>query len=451
MAETALVAGRVDCILRVLRLMVKRLIGDTMTRPATTSATASTGRPSVPGIFSSTRLWTLFTVILVPICLATSTETVPNRIIGPAYRIDLRSVLKANAVPQLSTRETPWVPVITLAFLNDERLVATFVVPAKVAPGLTARDRPDAASPFRLCAVVLDASTGRVLATPEWPSNSRAAGIVAANDRGLVIEIGVGLTLLSPDLTAVEQTTLPSPSATGGHADGMEWGPTAASWSGKRVLLSAGPAWAAHPWLWLDTEKLRVLKSWEDSATGSVTVSDDRLVIEPFSRHFGDPPRNLEVAVPGGDWKPLPSTMDASASGFAGPNLLYFHRYIQGTVPPRTENFLMRIDTGEVSRLEPPRKDWDLGQAAVSRIGNRFVILVGQIKGFHPALDIGGHSVLEGLLIYDVPFRVPSYTLRIRDSKVRNASAALSPDGRHLAVLGHPDPILEVFELPPLN
>lgn len=382
-------------------------------------------------------------------CLISSAQTVPSSNIGPAYRVDLRSVLKANAVPQLGTRETPWVPVVTLAFLNNERLAATLVVPAKVAPGLTARDRPDAASPFRLRGVVLDASTGRVLATPEWPSNSRAAGIVAANERGFVIEIGVELTLLSPDLTPVEQTTLPSPSATGGHADGTDWGPTAASWSGKRVLFTAGPAWAVRPWLWLDTEKLRVLKSWEDFATGPIAGSDDRLVIEPSSRHFGDPPSGLEVAVPGGDWKPLPSTMDASAPGFVGPNLLYFHRYIHGTVPPRAEAFLMRTDTGEVSRLEPLRKGWGLGQAAVSRVGNRFVVLVGQTKGFHPALDISGHSVLAGLLVYDTPFRAPSYTLRIRDSRVRNASAALSPDGRHLAVLGYPDPVLEVFELPP--
>lgn len=388
-------------------------------------------------------------VLCLTTCLTSSAQTVLSSDIGAAYRVDLRSVLKANALPQLGTRETPWVPVITLAFLNNERLAATLVVPAKVAPGLTTRDAPDAASPFRLCAVILDASTGRVLTTPEWPSNSRAAGIIAANDRGLVIEKGVEITLLSADLTPVEQTTLPSPSVTGGHADGTDWGPTAASWSGKRVLLTAGPAWAVRPWLWFDTEKLRVLKSWEDSATGPIAVSDDRLVIEPSSRHFGDPPSGLEVAVPGGDWKPLPPTMGASAPGFVGPNLLYFHRYIQGTVPPQVEAFLMRTDTGEVSRLEPPRKGWALGQAAVSRVGNRFVVIIGQTKGFHPALDIGGDSVLRGLVVYDAPFHAPSYTLRIQDSKVRNASAALSPDGRHLAVLGYPDPVLEVFELPP--
>jgi hypothetical protein len=87
----------------------------------------------------------------------------------------------------------------------------------------------------------------------------------------------------------------------------------------------------------------------------------------------------------------------------------------------------------------------------VSRVGNRFVILEGEMKGSHPALDIGGQSVLKGVLVYDPPFHVPSYTLTIRDSKVTNASAALSPDGRHLAVLGYREPLLEVFELPPAN
>jgi len=109
----------------------------------------------------------------------------------------------------------------------------------------------------------------------------------------------------------------------------------------------------------------------------------------------------------------------------------------------------MEIDTGQTSRLEPPRKDWDLGVAAASRAGNRFVVLVNEEKGEYSALDISGHSVLKGLLVFDSAFDAHPSLFIVRDSRIRNGNTvALSPDGHHLAVLGYPDPVVEIFELP---
>lgn len=59
--------------------------------------------------------------------------------------------------------------------------------------------------------------------------------------------------------------------------------------------------------------------------------------------------------------------------------------------------------------------------------------------------------MLKGLLVYEAPFSAPSYTLAVHSSQLKNVSATLSPDGRYLAVLGHPEPVLEVFELPAVN
>lgn len=170
---------------------------------------------------------------------------------------------------------------------------------------------------------------------------------------------------------------------------------------------------------------------------------------EPFSQRFGSPPRTLMVEAPGGSWKPIPSTLWASYPQFVAPYLLYFHRYSTISHPGKSGAFLMRTNSGEVSRLQVPHEGWCCGQAAVSRDGNRFVILLLQDKGFHPALDMGGHSQLKGLLVFDPPFRVPSYTLQVQGSKLRNPDlVALSPDGRHFAVLGYPRPVLEMFDLP---
>jgi len=108
----------------------------------------------------------------------------------------------------------------------------------------------------------------------------------------------------------------------------------------------------------------------------------------------------------------------------------------------------MQIDSGEASRLKPPREGWGLGAPAASRDDKRFVVLVGEEKGQYPAFDISGHSVLKAVLVFDSPSSAPPSLVRVRDSRARNGDAALSPDGHHLAVLGYPDPILEIFDLP---
>jgi hypothetical protein len=158
------------------------------------------------------------------------------------------------------------------------------------------------------------------------------------------------------------------------------------------------------------------------------------------------------MSVPDEKWSPIPSTLHPSAPQFVGPDLLYFHRYSTINFPAQAGVFLMRTDSGEVPRLESPRKGWGLGRAAASRTGKRFVILIGETKGRHPALDIGGHGVLRALLVFDPPFTTPTCTLEVRGSRIRNPDIpALSPDGLHLAVFSYPDPVLEVYELPPPN
>ena len=78
------------------------------------------------------------------------------------------------------------------------------------------------------------------------------------------------------------------------------------------------------------------------------------------------------------------------------------------------------------------------------------MILLHETRGSHPALDIGGHLVLRGFDVFDAPFSVPTVTLEVKDSRLKNPDLlALSPDGRHIAVLAYPDPILEVYDLPP--
>jgi hypothetical protein len=422
-----------------------------MTRRILISGPPSAGAGSGPGTYSPTRLWISLVALSLLTCFlinAASGEG-PSTDIAPAFQIDLRSIVKGPLLfePWGSPEGRLGTPIRSLCFLDNERLAVTVVTQSAGGAELATRGEPNARSAFRLNAVIIEASSGKVLSTPAWPSNSRFAGIVAVNGKGLVMETGEQLALFSPDLVPVKTVTLPPLPAN--QLTGY-WSPHT-SWSGRRVLLFAGPAWTKIRWLWLDAENLEVLQSWDDVVTGPVSVSDSQIVREPFSQHVGDPPSALEVGVPGGDWKPIPSTLGARTPHFIGPDLLYFHRAQTINHPAPAEAFLIRTDGSQILRLETAHSGWGPGRSAVSRLGDRFVVLLTELKGSHPALDISGHTVVRGLLVYDRPFRVTSHTLVVRDSRVRDVSAALSPDGRHLALLGYPDPVLEIFAVPPSN
>lgn len=395
--------------------------------------------------------WTLLTAIwaITSFLISARGAESPRAIASPAYRVDLRKIVKGPFafIPIGPLGESRvGLPIRSLRFLDNERLAATVVTQAAGAPALPARGAPSAASRFRLHVVLFEAGTGKILGTPTWPSNTRYAWIVAATNKGFVAETGNELTLVSQDLRPLKHLTLPEPGAD--HYGHDLWWDTNPSLSERRAVLTAG---RRSPWLWIDTENLEVVKSWREVMSWGIAASDDQLVTEIPQRHQNDPPPFLEVAAPGGDWKPLRGTGNTSLWQFVGPHLLYFHRFSTDGSRVASSVFLMRTDTGEQSRLEPPRnKSWGLGQAAVSRSGKRFVILVEQTKGAHPALDIGGHGVLRELFVFDPPFKTPSFTLEVHGSRIRNPNiTALSPNGRHLAVFANPDPVFEVYELPP--
>lgn len=336
----------------------------------------------------------------------------------------------------------------SIGFLDNERLAVTVVTQTRSKPGLPRRGEPSNQSAFRLDAVLIDPLSGKVVGMPVWPSNSRYAGIVAINDRGFVIQRGDQLDLLSTSLAPVSRLELPELPADE-YAHDRYWTPRS-SWSGRRLLLLGWRAWKTGPWLWVDAMNLEILKSWEGVGTGPVAASDSCLVMSTGARHFGDAPSMLEIEMPGGRWNPIPATLNPANPQFVGRDVLYFHRYRSIAPPAQSAVFLMHLDVGAMDRLDPARNGWELGQAAASRAGNRFVILVGQTKGSHRAFDVSGHGVLRALLVFDTPFVRPSFTLDVQDSHIKNPDlVALSPDGRHLAVFGYPNPVLEVFQLPP--
>jgi hypothetical protein len=391
-AETVLAARQADY---TLRARTRLTIGGTMTQRVHSLVPALTWERLTYGTFSCISARMLLAAILLfpsfPI-KAIASET-PSQAIAPKCRIDLRTVVTGAFAfsPWGSPEGRSGPPIRSLWFLDNSQLAISVVTRVNGEPGLASREGTSNDSPYRLHAVLVDAASGKVRGVPEWPSNSRYTGIIAANDRGFVTEAGRELTLYSSDLTPIKRITLP-PLKPDQSTHERYWA-ARPSWSGRRVLFIGESGL-----IWLDAENLQILKQWDEVLKGPVTASDDQLIVHPFARHFGEPESNLMSEVPGASWKSIPSTTYASEQQFVGDNLLFFHRcaFADPSVPCGA--FLMQIDSGEASRLKPPREGWGLGAPAASRDDKRFVVLVGEEKGQYPAFDISGHSVLKAVL-----------------------------------------------------
>jgi hypothetical protein len=100
-----------------------------------------------------------------------------RELLEPSYRIDLRSVVKGPLVFEpIGPREPrSGILIRSVCFLDDQRLAATVVTPGGGKPGLATRGQPNEGSPFQLNAALIEADSGKIIATPEWPSNSRYA------------------------------------------------------------------------------------------------------------------------------------------------------------------------------------------------------------------------------------------------------------------------------------
>jgi hypothetical protein len=340
----------------------------------------------------------------------------------------------------------------SLWFMGDDTLVATFVTnpPAGAEPPELSRAPGGATSPYLLHAVFFDAATGLVEKVAQWPSESRAARVVAVHANKLLLEDGNRLTLCDAQLRPLRSLSLP----VRGDVRQLRfynWFPIASP-SGETVLF----IWSHSEgsWVRVDTDSLRVEGEWSDRGDARVAIGDSEIARIPCV-YSGRCQPSVELRSSSGGWLRVAGATEFSDLQFVAKNLLL----VSG-------NPDMLVDTASGRRfaVDSPGlhygyhakgplegcQHWFHGSAAVpSAEQRRFVIPVCKSEGAHPALDIDGHSVLKTLLVFDIPSTRPSYVLRVGGPKVEDETYfALSPDGRRLATLD--DMHVEVFELPPV-
>jgi hypothetical protein len=371
----------------------------------------------------------------------------------PEWRTDLRPDVRSSPVRPIVTRQEsvgrPW---SSLWFVNNNTIVATFVVHEEGGKAqVSRRDNLDSTLPLRLRAMFLDASTGKITASRDWPTDSRMARIVAVHG-GKLVTLGKNeLTLYSPDLTPIKSISLPVGS--------FGW-IAHTSPSGKSLLFSSAD-FREGPWIWVETDSLTILNSWEDSPSGLLTISDKN--VGTSTCWWGGECKSWKVNGNGGaacvesgpkceskiqirelstGWKTIGDGEKYQHPQFVNDEMIF--------LPGKDNGKLIGID-GKVI-LDEPRlyRSWGCGDTGVvpAANGHRFLIPNCLWKGAVASLDIGSHPVLKQVFVYDIGSHVQSKSLDVKGPKIQNdMQFAISPDGTKLVILN--DEFVEMFKLPP--
>jgi hypothetical protein len=357
--------------------------------------------------------------------------------ISPKWSADLHTAIEGaplGVVAGGKGHEYEYKPQTSLWFTDNDTIVVTFVIRrGDGSPKLAHHGVSDENLPLRLRALFLDAATGKIRAMTEWPAESRRASIVAAHDGKFVTQTGENLIQYSSDMKELRRLSTPP-------VEPMEGSDLVSSPTGRTVLFTVRTSSTAK-WIWVNTDNLEVLLSWEEKPRGRVSISDSKIVMTACTLWFYkcDP----EIDIKGRtdtSWKKIENIDDRRhppMAGFIDENLLFLQR---------RSIRLLRTDGTMVMEDETPEGCWGSG-ITPSAGGKRFVIPSCKVKGRVESLDLSGHDELKSFSVYDAPFQGRSHALSFKGPKIKMPiSLALSPDGSLLAVLNGES--VYVFQLP---
>lgn len=390
-------------------------------------------------------LWISSAVLILGWCFLNSpTEPAVVHVsgtIGPEWMRDLRPVIGSDPLGLAlgGKHEMHGRARSSLWFLDNNTIIISFVTGDNSENALSTREGSDFNQPLRLQTVFLEVETGRVKLTQAWPTPSRFAGIVAANDRSFLTQRGRLLTLYSSDATEIKRLTLP---ALPKRSSGWYWGWQAhSSLTGRHVLFALDDLMTTSPgeWIWVDTETLEITHSWNEVQSGGIAISDNAVAMGAcaYWQYHCEP--KIEFRQLTTTWKTIAEMEKRTHPG--GVQFIDEDTLFLSGEPWK----LLRTDGKEVMTGAASAEG---DTAVVSADSRRFVIPGFTVIGKTPALDIGGHGELRTVSVYDAPFHERSYRLEVKRVRIGEfAKLALSPDGSKLAVLYNET--VYVFQLPP--
>jgi len=361
-----------------------------------------------------------------------------HEVVAPKWGVNLRATLPSEPLGLIvgHGHETRLKPYTSLWFLDNDTIAVTFIT-REGEPKLSTQETMNANTALRLRLVLFDAENGHIVNTTAWPTETRFAAIRTVYGGRFVTQRGTELTLYSLQLRELKRLDLPS-------AGSDEWY-AYPSPSGKSLLFITTNlrTHSSVPWIWVDTDSLAVVRSWKEVQSGWVGISDRHIAMTKCVWFFDCQPE-VEARSINGDWKAI-----ASADRHNMPHPQFVDDDTVFLLGRPTE--LVRMDGQIIVTEGVPLEGCWWGGVVVSST-QRVAVPSCKLKGAMPALDLGGHDVLKKLVLYDAPFRGPSYVLDLKGPKINDLTTlAISPDGSRIAILNVEKLTLELVELPPLQ
>jgi hypothetical protein len=339
---------------------------------------------------------------------------------------------------------TPWhiregvgrpVTIGQIHFLSDERLVVTFI--SHIVPEtLPRRSTPEGPSNLQLKALFIDAGTGQVQASHEWPTFSERSRIMPTLGGKFVVVTPDKLTLYSPEIQPLKRLDLPV------KRDAVQGGWDAVPSPGGKYLMIwyyTLPDGDSTMSALIEIATVRTVVPWAQGANGFIPLDDGNVVTGVGSRigPLRGPWRPLGIPWRQG-CKPTRFLIALSDSVLFGGTSVSIDRWCYG----------LALTTDQILfERELPDKEF-VGLVGVSAGGQRFAVETYKIHGESWLLDIGGHALVYRIRVYEIPARRWIFALDGKKQGIKTISGlALSHDGSLLALINQ-DGILEVYRVP---
>jgi hypothetical protein len=422
------------------------------------------------------------TILLATLCLTALaqaqssklkiTEATSNEFL---WRVDLHSLGYPSDSSQLQLRRRPE-EFNTVDFVSENEIVASFLT--QESTGLQRRDDPNRARPYLLHALFLDAATGKLLKSLEWPLDNPVSGIFPRYDGSFLFLSTQHVILYSPNWTIVKELPfsklLPAESYFAGIAE---------SPSGKVLVIRFHQNNSTHC--------IRVLTENLESSESPCeipeifTVSDDEMAMYPGA---SDKPEIIPIAGPVQTAVHTPTGLISDVAGDGRKILIS-----APGAPTRTlcDSFLVRgcsipqfvnnenlvvyeglslsllnhngIYTGSKAEFAH-RLPWLEGFGVIdpygrpvrpSASGQRFAVIFNtspkdrgvEVERFTIPGEIPGKFPNQ-VAVYDVPENTWIYQLKNKKSEFKQIwSAGLSPTGNKLAI--DSGGVIQIYTIPP--
>jgi hypothetical protein len=300
--------------------------------------------------------------------------------------------------------------------MEKDYVVVNFVA-REVASGLARRAAPDESLPYRLHALFIDASSGVLRATREWPTASQSTAVLPATQGNFIVLTPDELWLYSADFRLLCERPLSLSS----HAH-EGWWHFSYSPNGKYLLIMYGvnpsdvPGWQAHRsthyygYEWISLDDLRVLHSWQENSAenlwkgkedfnvtgGFGSIFNDRIIIPFYTgflvRELDGPLRFVRFSRPVARW---------GSFEFLTSQLIISERQSNLGAHRKGNITLIRADGEVLFQQEFSDKEL-LEWLRSSANGGRFALAIYRGKGGSVLLDIAAHYTLDRIMVYDV-------------------------------------------------